>query len=153
MASDLGARIWRRRAPTGMRTTPIVPSFTRRTQSDATGTYSINQKTSRKMVVSASTTYTDVCVGNPGSAGSNPFKYSRTRDGVRRSKAVPGQVEDAIASPVDIPSSIACYQKMLQYASIPLDYVFGIGLYLAPSNMAEQCPGLQQRNRNRDCWI
>ena len=43
-------------------------------------------------------------------------------------------VEDAIASPVDIPSS-ACYQKTLQYASTPLDYVFGLGLYLAPSDM------------------
>ena len=45
-------------------------------------------------------------------------------------------VEDAIASPVDIPSSIARYQKTLQYASTPLDYVFGLGLYLAPSDMA-----------------
>ena len=44
-------------------------------------------------------------------------------------------VEDAIASPVDIPSSIARYQKTLQYASTPLDYVFGLGLYLAPSDM------------------
>ena len=45
-------------------------------------------------------------------------------------------VEDAIASPVDIPSSIARYQKTLKYASTPLDFVFGIGLYLAPSDMA-----------------
>ena len=40
-------------------------------------------------------------------------------------------VEDAIASPVDISSSIARYQKTLQYASTPLDFVFGLGLYLA----------------------
>ena len=39
----------------------------------------------------------------------------------------------AIASPVDIPSSIARYQKTLQYASTPLDYVFWLGLYLAPT--------------------
>ena len=45
-------------------------------------------------------------------------------------------VEDAIASPVDISSSIAHYQKTLQYASTPLDFVFRIGLYLAPSDMA-----------------
>ena len=44
--------------------------------------------------------------------------------------------EDSISSPVDIPSSIARYQKMLQYASTPLDFVFGIGLYLSPSNIA-----------------
>ena len=45
-------------------------------------------------------------------------------------------VEDAIASPVDIPASIKRYQKTLQYASTPLDFVFGLGLYLAPSDMA-----------------
>ena len=45
-------------------------------------------------------------------------------------------IEDAIASPVDIPSSISRYQKTLQYASTPLDFFFGIGLYLAPSDMA-----------------
>ena len=44
--------------------------------------------------------------------------------------------EDAIASPVDILSSIAWYQKTLQYASTPLDFVFGIGLCLAPSDIA-----------------
>ena len=43
-------------------------------------------------------------------------------------------VKDTNASPVDIPSSIARYQKTLQYASTPLDFVFGIGLY--PSDMA-----------------
>ena len=45
-------------------------------------------------------------------------------------------VVDVIASPVDISSSIARYQKTLQYASTPLDFVFGIGFYLAPSDMA-----------------
>ena len=44
--------------------------------------------------------------------------------------------EDAIASPVDIPSSIARCQKTLGYASTPLDFVCGIGLYLMPSGMA-----------------
>ena len=50
-ASDLGARIWSRRAPTGMRTTPMAPSSTRWTPYTITGTYqgrgcsfSINQK-------------------------------------------------------------------------------------------------------------
>ena len=37
---------------------------------------------------------------------------------------------------VDIPSSIARYQKTLQYASSPLNFVFGLGIYLAPSDMA-----------------
>ena len=81
--------------------------------------------------------YTDVCVGYPGSASPDALEHPQGRDGFRRSKAVPGQrLKDAIASPVDIPSTIARYQKTLQYASTPLDFVFGIGLYLAPSGMA-----------------
>jgi len=44
-------------------------------------------------------------------------------------------VEDAISSPVDLPSAIKRYQDILQYASSKVDYVFGIGLYMAPSDM------------------
>ena len=69
-ASDLGARIWSRQAPTGMRTTPMAPSSNRRTPYAITGTYhgrgrcsfSINQKASRKQVWSASmTVYGRMC--------------------------------------------------------------------------------------------
>ena len=56
-------------------------------------------------------------------------------------------VKDAIATPVEIPSSIARYQKTLQYASSPLDFVFGLGLYLATSDMALH-PGNVQGNNN-----
>ena len=56
-------------------------------------------------------------------------------------------VEDAMASRVDIPSSIARYQKTLQYASTPLDFVFGIGLYLAPSDMALHPGNVQGYNK------
>ena len=56
-------------------------------------------------------------------------------------------VEDAIASPVDIPSSIARYQKTLQYASSPLDFVFGLGFYLAPSDMALHPGNVQGYNK------
>ena len=45
-------------------------------------------------------------------------------------------VEDSISSPVNIPSSIARYVNTLQFASTLLDFVFGIGLYLSPSDMA-----------------
>ena len=60
----------------------------------------------------------------------------KVRTGFDAQKQFLANVEDAIASPDDIPSSIAGYQKTLQYASTPLDFVFGIGLYLAPSDMA-----------------
>ncbi|MEW8615755.1 MAG: hypothetical protein AB2610_21570, partial [Candidatus Thiodiazotropha sp.] len=54
-------------------------------------------------------------------------------------------IEDANASPVDIPSGIAPY-KMLQYASTPLDYVCGIGLYLMPSVMMLHLGNVQGSN-------
>ena len=44
-------------------------------------------------------------------------------------------VEDAINSPVDLPSQIARYQNTLKYARSKVDFVYGIGLYMSPSNM------------------
>ena len=44
-------------------------------------------------------------------------------------------VEDAISFPVDIQSAIEHYQRVLQNASSKVDYTFGIGLYMAPSDM------------------
>ena len=44
-------------------------------------------------------------------------------------------LEDAISSPVDLPSAIKRYEDVLSYASSKLDYVFGIGLYMSPSDM------------------
>ena len=44
-------------------------------------------------------------------------------------------VEDAISSPADIPSAIERYQSVLQNASSKVDYAFGTGLYMAPSDM------------------
>ena len=63
-------------------------------------------------------------------------------------------VEDAIASPVDIPSSIARYQKTLQYASTPLYLCLRVRALPRPERHDPppgQCPELQQRNRDR--WI
>ena len=60
----------------------------------------------------------------------------KTGTGFDAQKQFLTDIEDAIASPVDIPSSISRYQKRQQYASTPLDVVFGIGLYLSPSDMA-----------------
>ena len=44
-------------------------------------------------------------------------------------------IEDAIKSPVDLPSQIARYQNILKYARSKGDFVYGIGLYMSPSNM------------------
>ena len=44
-------------------------------------------------------------------------------------------VEDAINSEVDLPSSIDRYQRTLQYARSKVDFVVGHGLYMLPSNM------------------
>ena len=44
-------------------------------------------------------------------------------------------VEDAINSEVDLPSSIERYQLVLQYARSKVDFVVGSGLYMMPSDM------------------
>ena len=44
-------------------------------------------------------------------------------------------LEDAISSPVDLPSAIKRYQDVLQYAGSKVNFVFGIGLYMAPGDM------------------
>ena len=77
-------------------------------------------------------TYVWAILGVQAQTRSNILKAGTGFDAQKQFLA---NVEDAIASPVDIPSSIARYQKTLQYASTPLDYVFGLGLYLAPSDM------------------
>ena len=44
-------------------------------------------------------------------------------------------IEDAISSRIDLPSAITRYQNVLQYAGSEVNFVFGTGLYMAPSNM------------------
>lgn len=44
-------------------------------------------------------------------------------------------LEDAVSFPVDLPSAIKSYQGVLQYAGSEVNFVFGIGLYMAPSDM------------------
>ena len=78
-------------------------------------------------------TYAWAIIGAQAQTRSNILKSGTGCDAQKQFLA---NIEDAIASPVDIPSSIARYQKTLQYASTPLDFVFGIGLYLSPSDMA-----------------
>jgi hypothetical protein len=57
-------------------------------------------------------------------------------------------VEDAISSPVDIPSAIKRYQDVLQYASSKVDFVFGGGLYMAPSDMKLKIGNIKGYNNN-----
>ncbi|MEW8689383.1 MAG: hypothetical protein AB2556_26465 [Candidatus Thiodiazotropha sp.] len=66
--------------------------------------------------------------------------------GFEAQKQFLGNIEDGIASPVDLPSSIVRYQKTLQYASTPLDNVFGIVLYLSQSDMTLHPGNVQSYN-------
>lgn len=43
-----------------------------------------------------------------------------------------GNIEEAISSPVDLPSVTSHYQDVLQYAGSKVNFVFGIGLYMTP---------------------
>ena len=55
-------------------------------------------------------------------------------------------IEDAINSPVDLPSQIARYQNTLKYARSKVDFVYGIGLYMSPSNMELQIGTIEDYN-------
>ena len=88
-------------------------------------------------------TYVRAILGAQAKTLSNILK---TGTGFDAQKQFLADIADAIASPVDIPSSISRYQKALQYASTPLDFVFGIGLYLSPSDMALHPGNIQAYN-------
>ena len=88
-------------------------------------------------------TYVWAILGAQAQMRSNILK---TGTGFDAQKQFLADIEDAIASPVHIPSSISRYQKTLQYASTPLDFVFGIGLYLSPSDMALHPGNIQGYN-------
>ena len=73
----------------------------------------------------------------------------KTGMGFEAQKQFLADIEDAIASPVDIPCSIFRYQKTLQYASTSLDFVFGTGLYLSPNDMALHPGSIQGTTTDR----
>ena len=92
-------------------------------------------------------TYFWAILGAQAQTRSNILKIET---GLDAQKQFLSDIEDAIASPVDSPSSISRYQKTPQYASTPLDFVFGIGgiwLYLSPSDIALH-PGNIQEHHN-----
>ena len=79
-------------------------------------------------------TYVWAILGVQAQTRSNILK---TGTGFDAQKQFLADIEDAIASPVDIPSSVSRYQKTLQY---------GIGLYLSPSDMALHPGNIQGYN-------
>ena len=86
-------------------------------------------------------TYVWAILGAQAKTRSNILK---AQTGFDAQKQFVANIEETIASPVDIPSSIARYQKTLGYASTPLDFVCGIGLYqIAGSDAAiKHNPGI-----------
>ena len=47
-------------------------------------------------------------------------------------------IQDAINSPIDLPSQISRYENVLKYARSKVDYNYGLGLYMSPSDMILQ---------------
>ena len=88
-------------------------------------------------------TYVSDILGAQAQTRSNILK---TGTGFDAQKQFLAEIKDTIASPVGIHSSISCYQKTLQSASTPLDFVFGIGLYLSQSDMAVHPGNIQEYN-------
>ena len=67
--------------------------------------------------------------------GAQAQTKARITDSFEARKQFLSNVEDAINSPINISDSITRYQKVLQYAGSEVNYLFGQGLYMAPSNM------------------
>ena len=55
-------------------------------------------------------------------------------------------IEDAINSPVDLPRQIDRYQNTLKYVRSKVHFVYGIELYMSPSNMELRKGTLQGYN-------
>lgn len=55
-------------------------------------------------------------------------------------------VEDSINAPVDLPEEIQRYQDTLRYARTKVNFAFGIGLYMCPSNLEMQIGTIQGYN-------
>ena len=87
--------------------------------------------------------YVWAILGAQAQARSNIMK---PRTGLDAQRQFLENVKAAIDSPVDIPASIERYQNTLQYASTPLDFVFGIGPYLSPSDMVLHPENIQGYN-------
>ena len=88
-------------------------------------------------------TYVLAILGAQAQTRSNILK---TGTGFEAQKQFLAKIDDSIASPVDIPSSIARFKKTLGYSSSPLDFVCGLGLYLMPSEMALHTGNVQGYN-------
>lgn len=55
-------------------------------------------------------------------------------------------LEDAMASPVDIPRSISRYQDVLEYARSKVDYVCGYDLTMSPTDMVLRISQIERYN-------
>ena len=143
-----------------MRTTPMAPSSIRWTPSAVTGIYQgrgrcsfpINQKASRKQVWSVSTTVYGRMLGYPGSAGPDTLEHSQGRDGVRRSKAVPGQRRRCNCFSSRHPQQHRSLSKDAPVCINPSGLRLRVRALPRPERQdlpPGQCPGLQQRNRDR----
>ena len=77
-------------------------------------------------------TYAWAILGSQSQARSSILGHGKAFDAQKQFIA---NVEDAINSEVDLPSSIDRYQRTLQYARSKVDFVIGHGLYMLPSNM------------------
>ena len=77
-------------------------------------------------------TYVWAILGSQSQARSSILGSGKAFDAQKQFLA---NVEDAINSDVDLPSSIDRYQRTLKYARSKVDFVIGHGLYMLPSNM------------------
>ena len=71
-----------------------------------------------------------------GAQGQTRTSITERGTGFDAQKQFLANIEDSINAPVNLETAIKKYQDVLQYARSEVNFVFGIGLYMAPSDMA-----------------
>ena len=73
-----------------------------------------------------------------GAQGQTRVNILKEGTGFDAQKQFLSNVQDAINSAIDLPNQISRYQDVLKFARSKVDYVYGIGLYMSPSDMTLQ---------------
>ncbi|CAG2245236.1 unnamed protein product [Mytilus edulis] len=79
-----------------------------------------------------------LCMGFVGCPISNKTEILKVGTGFDAQKQFLANVQDVINSPIDLPTQISNYENVLKYARSKVDYAYGLGLYMSPSDMVLQ---------------
>ena len=77
-------------------------------------------------------------MGFTWSSKSSTVEILKLGTGFDAQKQFMANIQDAKNSPIDLPTQISKYQNVLKYARSKVDFSYGLGLYMSPSDMVLQ---------------